>query len=82
MSRSRKRLPYTVGAGCRSQKRGKRVCNKKFRHRVRQAIKSGRWERLPYHQIEVMDPWDLGGDGKYYYHGDEKSEWYIRLMRK
>lgn len=82
MSRSRKRQPYTVGAGCRSQKRGKQVCNRKFRRQERRAILSGRWDRLPYRQIEVMDPWDLGGDGKYYCHGDEHDEWFVRLMRK
>ena len=63
MSRSRKSQPYTVGAGCRSQKRGKRVCNRKFRRQERRAILSGRWDSLPYRQIEVMDSWDLGGDG-------------------
>ena len=60
MSRSRKRLPYTLGAGCKSQKRGKQVCNRKFRHRERQNISMGKFEHLPHHQIEVMDQWDLG----------------------
>ena len=58
------------------------MCNRKFRRQERRAILSGRWDRLPYRQIEVMDPWDLGGDGKYYCHGDEHDEWYVKLMRK
>lgn len=82
MSRSRKRLPYALGAGCKSQKRGKQMCNRKFRHRERQNISMGEFEHLPHHQIEVMDQWDLGGDGKFYYHADETDEWYVRMMRK
>ena len=82
MSRSRKRTPITYWAGCKSQKRGKQVCNRKFRRKEHQTISMGHLECLPYKSIEIMDPWDLGGDGKCYYHAEPTDEWYIKLMRK
>lgn len=82
MSRSKKRTPVTYWAGCKSQKRGKQVCNRKFRRRERISIRTNRFERIPYLTIEVMDTWDLGGDGKVYYHAEPTDEWYIKLMRK
>ena len=82
MSRSKKRTPITYWAGCQSQKRGKQVCNRKFRRRERMAISTSQFEQLPYRTIEVMNPWDLGGDGKAYYHAEPTDEWFIKLMRK
>ena len=38
--------------------------------------------KLPLRQIELTSPWDLGGDGKCYFHGDPTEEWYVKLMRK
>lgn len=83
MSKSRKRTPISCYVCCKSQKRGKRACNRKFRRREHQAIHAGDYERLPVFTIEVMNPWDLGGDGKGYFHADDPhEEWFIRLMRK
>ena len=82
MSRSKKRTPITYWVGCKSQKRGKQVCNRKFRRKEHQTISMRCIERLPYKSIEIMDPWDLGGDGKCYYHGEPTDEWFIKLMRK
>ena len=39
-------------------------------------------ERLPVRQIEALDPWKLGGDGKCYWGYYSDSEWYKRFMRK
>lgn len=82
MSRSKKRTPVTCWVGCKSQKRGKQVCNRKFRRRERISISTSLFERIPHLSIEVMDPWNLGGDGKVYFHADPSDEWYIKLMRK
>ena len=82
MSRSRKRTPITCWACCKSQKKGKRVCNRKFRRLERMFLSKGQFEKLPYLTIEVMDTWELGGDGKAYYHASPTDEWYIKLMRK
>lgn len=82
MGKSRKRTPISCWVCCKSQKRGKRVCNRKFRRREHQAISVGEYEKLPFLTIEVMSPWDLGGDGKGYFRGDPQEEWFIKLMRK
>jgi len=82
MSRSKKHLPITCWAGCKSQKRGKQMCNRKFRRRERMSLNTIQFEKLPLRTIEVMDPWDLGGDGKTYYRAEPSDEWYIKLMRK
>ena len=82
MSRSRKRTPISCWVCCKSQKRGKQVCNRKFRRREHQAISVGNYERLPLLPIEVMSSWDLGGDGKGYHHGEPTEGWFIKMMRK
>jgi len=79
---SRKRTPISCWVCCKSQKRGKQVCNRKFRRREHQVIRVGEYERLPLLTIEIMSPWDLGGDGKGYHHGKPTEEWFIRMMRK
>ena len=53
-----------------------------FRRRVRQLIFKEDYGRLPYFPIEVMDTWNLGGDGKNYFHASPHDEYLIRLMRK
>lgn len=82
MSRSRKRTPINSWVCCKSQKRGKQVYNRKFRRREHQAISAGDYEELPFVTIVVMNPWDLGGDGKGYHHGEPTEEWFIKMMRK
>lgn len=58
------------------------MCNRKFRRRERMSIGACQLEKLPFRTIEVMDPWNLGGDGKTYYRADPTDKWYIKLMRK
>lgn len=82
MSKSRKRAPVFCNVCCRSQKQGKRACNRMFRRHAHQLILKEDYERLPYSTIEVMDPWNLGGDGKSYFHASTQDEWLVRLMRK
>lgn len=62
MSRSRKKNPITWWCG-RSNKHGKRQCNKRFRRIVRQRLFSDYY--LPHHVREVMDEWTMPADGKH-----------------
>lgn len=82
MSRSKKRTPVCCWVCCKSQKRGKQVCNRKFRRQQRQKMRVGDYQSLPLRTFEVMSPWDLGGDFKGYQHGSPTDEWYIKMMRK
>ena len=82
MSKSRKRTPVCCWVCCKSQKRGKQICNRKFRRREHQCISVGDYEELPLYTIEVISSWDLGGDGKAYQHGDPQEEWFTKMMRK
>ena len=65
-----------------SQKRGKRMCNRLFRRTERQAVCANLFDLLPLRPKEVMNQWDLGGDGKAFHHADSAGEWFLRLMRK
>lgn len=39
-------------------------------------------DKLPYRQWEIVNQWNLGGDGKRYWFPEPTEEWYIKLMRK
>ena len=82
MGKSKKRAPVSTWGRCKSQKRGKTFCHRKFRRLERIMVNMDRCERLPYRQWEIVGQWDLGGDGKRYYHGNPSEEWYIKFMRK
>lgn len=82
MSRSRKRTPVSTWCGCKSQKRGKQFSSRKFRRREHQMIATNQMDQLPRKSFEVMNPWDLGGDGKGYFNGSADDEWFIKMMRK
>lgn len=63
MSKSRKKNPILTWTNCKSQKKGKRQCNKRFRKLSRILICSD--EMLPRIGCEVMDVWNFEGDGKH-----------------
>ena len=66
MSRSRKKQPgSTFLHPKRSQKHGKTLANRRFRHIAKQLLRIGK-EVLPHKNRAVTDPYDLGGDGKVY----------------
>ena len=76
MSRSRNKyacLMFTQG--CKSRKQGKKQCHKKFR----MAFKDGKEVRK---MCEVMNTWDMGGDGKRVLTFDKRTETYKRFTRK
>ncbi len=82
MSRSKKKIPISTICCCKSQKKGKRVCSRLFRHKSRILLNKGKDHLLPIKHIEVTDPWDLGGDGKTFYGNYPEEEWFVKLMRK
>ena len=82
MSRSRKRTPVSTWCCCKSQKRGKQSSSRKFRRHEHQMMATENYDRLPLRSYEVMEPWSLGGDGKFYHKPRPYDEWYIKLMRK
>lgn len=64
MSRSRKQVICSTWVGCKSQKRGKRMSNRRFRRKEHQCMICHSFDRLPMQSKELMYTWDLGGDGK------------------
>lgn len=64
-----------ITCGCKSRKKGKKVCHKKFRLRDKS-------DRPFYKMIEAMNTWDIGGDGKKVFTWDKNSEEFKRITRK
>ncbi len=77
MARSLKRSPVVSYIGT-SQKRGKRMCNRMFRRASKDALL--RDKLLPIRLREVLDEWNLGGDGKHRLNRDDK--YYKKSLRK
>lgn len=64
MSRSYKRIGITPWTTSESEKRDKIIANRKFRRRVTQALKKGRYHRLPFNMREVSNIYTWDKDGK------------------
>ncbi|MBO4531443.1 MAG: hypothetical protein J5767_12500 [Paludibacteraceae bacterium] len=58
-----------------SHKEDGMVCHKKFRMKEREC-------RYPFRMREVMNSWDMGGDGKMVYTFNKNSEEYKKYTRK
>ena len=82
MSKSKKKTPVSTICCCKSQKRGKQLCHRKFRRRERAMIQKGDYARLPFRMFEVTEQWSLGGDGKCFFGFNQDEEWFVKLMRK
>ena len=82
MGKSRKRTPVCTWCCCKSQKRGKQICHRKFRRSEHTLVCTAQWHKLPFRQWEIVCQWDLGGDGKQYFGHHPNEEWYVKLMRK
>lgn len=77
MTRSRKKNPVETYIGT-SQKRGKQKCNRLFRRECKAALLTDKL--LPIRLREVMDQWNLGGDGKHRIQQDDSC--YTKSLRK
>jgi hypothetical protein len=64
MSRSYKKTPIFGHAGCKSEKKDKRISNKAQRRKNKERLDSG--EDTFLDKKEVMDIWDMSKDGKSY----------------
>ena len=82
MSRSKKRMPGCTCGGNISRKKGKQVCNRKFRRKEHVLLHQREEQLLPLKSLEIMDTWDIGGDGKCFFGFYPEEEWYVKLMRK
>jgi len=77
MSRSYKKNPFTGITCTTSEKKDKRIANRRFRRRCDQALIRG--EEMPL-ENEVSNIWDFSKDGKFRY--EKSSEWYKKVIRK
>lgn len=82
MSKSKKKTPVSTFCCCKSQKRGKQLCHRKFRCRERSLIQKGDYTKLPLRMTELTNQWNLGGDGKCFWGYCYGEEWFAKLMRK
>ena len=82
MGKSRKKTPVCTWCCCKSQKRGKQISHRKFRRLEQVLVHSEKFDVLPKRQWEIVEQWDLGGDGKQYFGHSPSENWYIKLMRK
>ena len=98
MSHSFKHFPAGTWICCKSQHKGKKRASRRFRRKATVLLHKGLYLDLPMKSIELTSPWDLGGDGKFFYgiynpatrtfrgrkHKiySDPSEWWSRMMRK
>ncbi len=71
MSRSRKRIPVSTNACCKSQKKDKRICNRTFRRKSKILLLKN--EDLPLGTREVLNVFSFSGDGKHYVRSTDYS---------
>jgi len=69
MSRSHRKVPITGVTTSESEKHDKIIAHRRYRHAVRDALTSGKHDKLP-HWYEYSDPWLWDKDGKYWH-----TEW-------
>lgn len=83
MTRSRKKIAAGTNCVCKSQKYGKQNCNRRFRRKEHRLLNHGKCDNLPHNPREIIDEWDLGGDGKRIYTWPEEDiDHYNRMIRK
>ena len=84
MSRSFRKSPKCGMANAASEKHDKRIANRKFRHKNKQALEEGK--EGPIKKQETSNVWTFNKDGKQYYgwmeYDEEYSEMFTKLMRK
>jgi hypothetical protein len=65
MSRSFRKTKIFGITTCESEKKDKRIANRKFRRKSKAAVKEG--AEPPHDLAEVSSTWDFGKDGKMYW---------------
>lgn len=74
MSRSRKKVAVCGWTCKESEKKDKRLANRKFRKHTRQNLKEliDGIDKIPYRMREISQIWDFAKDGK------QKLEWHSK----
>ena len=78
MSRSRKKNPGHTWCG-RSQKKGKRFSNRRFRRSEHLSLSMGDFLSLPLRTRELTSQYDLGGDGKGFFCPHRKTRFMLLI---
>ena len=78
MSRSRKKTPVHGMTTARSEKKDKRLYNRRFRRVSKQALQVSPQQKVLPHLREHSDPWCMDKDGKVRFDPKKHPEW----MRK
>lgn len=76
MSHSYRRLPIFGNCVANSEKKDKRIANRRYRRITRQLVRMGAYDRLPLAR-EISNVWDFAKDGKRWF-ANATREW----MRK
>ena len=79
MGKSKKKTCAGTWVAC-SQKKGKAMSHRRFRRREQTMIQRAEYDHVPLLQRELTNPYDLGGDGKAYWHVDNELK--VILTRK
>ena len=78
MSRSYRKTPITGTTTAKSEKKDKRIANRRYRRKCDQALRNE--EEMPVLN-EVSNVWEFAKDGKSYYY-DKTDKYYKQIMRK
>ena len=78
MSRSRKKTPVHGMTTARSEKKDKRLYNRRFRRVSKQALQFNPEQEVLPHLREYSNPWSMDKDGKVRFDPKKHPEW----MRK
>lgn len=84
MGKSRRKVAGGTWCCCKSQKKGKQISSRRFRHHTNQLVRTCQFDGLPFRSYKPTSPWDLGGDGKWAIFRI-KVDWdedYLRWLRK
>lgn len=65
MGKSRRKVAGGTWCCCKSQKKGKQISSRRFRHHTNQLVRTCQFDGLPFRSYKLTSPWDLGGYGKW-----------------
>jgi hypothetical protein len=74
MTRSRKKTPISGITTVRSEKRDKRLGNRRVRRAVKQALATSVDVDILPHRRELTNPWTMAKDGKIWFNADRFPE--------
>ena len=75
MSRSRRKTPVISVTTAETEKDDKRIANRRYRHAVKQRVKTKPDIDILPDRDEYGDPWNWDKDGKQRFDADRHPEW-------